>query len=107
VGENTHIGSDAPILAIVEAPTFLWGYQTQASEGKKLTPLVSTAGRVGTSPALSPVSSGHSKTRVGESTQVGFQQQRYHTPERTMTWTKPEAEVVAVTMEVTAYVATL
>jgi hypothetical protein len=25
----------------------------------------------------------------------------------TMTWTKPEAEVVAVTMEVTAYVATL
>jgi coenzyme PQQ precursor peptide PqqA len=24
-----------------------------------------------------------------------------------MTWTKPEAEVVAVTMEVTAYVATL
>ena len=29
------------------------------------------------------------------------------TAERTMTWTKPEAEVVAVTMEVTAYVATL
>jgi coenzyme PQQ precursor peptide PqqA len=27
--------------------------------------------------------------------------------ERTMKWTKPEAEVVAVTMEVTAYVATL
>jgi coenzyme PQQ precursor peptide PqqA len=27
--------------------------------------------------------------------------------ERAMTWTKPEAEVVAVTMEVTAYVATL
>jgi coenzyme PQQ precursor peptide PqqA len=27
--------------------------------------------------------------------------------DRTMTWTKPEAEVVAVTMEVTAYVATL
>jgi coenzyme PQQ precursor peptide PqqA len=25
----------------------------------------------------------------------------------TMKWTKPEAEVVAVTMEVTAYVATL
>lgn len=24
-----------------------------------------------------------------------------------MTWTKPEAEIVAVTMEVTAYVATL
>jgi hypothetical protein len=29
------------------------------------------------------------------------------TTECTMTWTKPEAEVVAVTMEVTAYVATL
>ena len=30
------------------------------------------------------------------------------TAERTtMSWTKPEAEVVAVTMEVTAYVATL
>lgn len=28
-------------------------------------------------------------------------------PEDTMTWTKPEAEIVAVTMEVTAYVATL
>ena len=27
--------------------------------------------------------------------------------ESTMKWTKPEAEVVAVTMEVTAYVATL
>jgi coenzyme PQQ precursor peptide PqqA len=25
----------------------------------------------------------------------------------TMTWSKPEAEIVAVTMEVTAYVATL
>ena len=28
-------------------------------------------------------------------------------PEGAMTWTKPEAEIVAVTMEVTAYVATL
>ncbi len=27
--------------------------------------------------------------------------------ESPMTWTKPEAEIVAVTMEVTAYVATL
>jgi len=27
--------------------------------------------------------------------------------EPAMTWTKPEAEIVAVTMEVTAYVATL
>jgi hypothetical protein len=31
----------------------------------------------------------------------------HHTLENIMTWTKPEAEVVAVTMEVTAYVATL
>jgi hypothetical protein len=45
-------------------------------------------------------------TRVGESTQLSFLQLPYQ-PERTMTWTKPEAEVVAVTMEVTAYVATL
>lgn len=30
-----------------------------------------------------------------------------HEPELQMTWTKPAAEVVAVTMEVTAYVATL
>ncbi len=29
------------------------------------------------------------------------------TEEKNMKWTKPEAEVVAVTMEVTAYVATL
>jgi coenzyme PQQ precursor peptide PqqA len=27
--------------------------------------------------------------------------------DHTMSWTKPEAEIVAVTMEVTAYVATL
>jgi hypothetical protein len=31
----------------------------------------------------------------------------HHTTEELMKWTKPEAEVVAVTMEVTAYVATL
>jgi coenzyme PQQ precursor peptide PqqA len=31
----------------------------------------------------------------------------HHSEEVRMTWTKPEAEVVAVTMEVTAYVATL
>jgi hypothetical protein len=31
----------------------------------------------------------------------------YPTEEEDMKWTKPEAEVVAVTMEVTAYVATL
>jgi coenzyme PQQ precursor peptide PqqA len=34
---------------------------------------------------------------------IGFS----HSLEPAMTWTKPEAEVVAVTMEVTAYVATL
>ncbi len=34
---------------------------------------------------------------------------RFTTPQEdgTMKWTKPEAEIVAVTMEVTAYVATL
>jgi coenzyme PQQ precursor peptide PqqA len=31
----------------------------------------------------------------------------YQSGANTMSWTKPEAEVVAVTMEVTAYVATL
>jgi coenzyme PQQ precursor peptide PqqA len=31
----------------------------------------------------------------------------YHNWSGHMSWTKPEAEVVAVTMEVTAYVATL
>jgi coenzyme PQQ precursor peptide PqqA len=41
---------------------------------------------------------------VGESTHPKFS---YTNPEHTMTWTKPEAEIVAVTMEVTAYVATL
>jgi coenzyme PQQ precursor peptide PqqA len=41
---------------------------------------------------------------VGESTHPKFS---YTNLERTMTWTKPEAEIVAVTMEVTAYVATL
>ncbi|HEX5635074.1 MAG TPA: pyrroloquinoline quinone precursor peptide PqqA [Gemmatimonadales bacterium] len=30
-----------------------------------------------------------------------------HLQEASMRWTKPEAEIVAVTMEVTAYVATL
>jgi hypothetical protein len=49
--------------------------------------------------------------RQGEKTHHGSGPVRPHhqpTPERSfMKWTKPEAEVVAVTMEVTAYVATL
>jgi coenzyme PQQ precursor peptide PqqA len=38
---------------------------------------------------------------------LGRTARRTHTAEEHMKWTKPEAEVVAVTMEVTAYVATL
>jgi coenzyme PQQ precursor peptide PqqA len=37
----------------------------------------------------------------------GSHRARHFNPEGAMTWTKPEAEIVAVTMEVTAYVATL
>jgi hypothetical protein len=51
------------------------------------------------------VSSGPAAARLGEITQVDYSLTYYL--ERTMSWTKPEAEVVAVTMEVTAYVATL
>ncbi|MEZ0334597.1 MAG: pyrroloquinoline quinone precursor peptide PqqA [Gemmatimonadales bacterium] len=43
-------------------------------------------------------------------TQSAFQgshRAHHFNPEGAMTWTKPEAEIVAVTMEVTAYVATL
>lgn len=44
--------------------------------------------------------------RLGEITQLN--DDTYHQcGAHPMTWTKPEAEVVAVTMEVTAYVATL
>jgi hypothetical protein len=48
-------------------------------------------------------------TRQGEETQSVPDHMVHHQPtERSlMKWTKPEAEVVAVTMEVTAYVATL
>jgi coenzyme PQQ precursor peptide PqqA len=38
---------------------------------------------------------------------LGRTARRTPTPEGFMKWTKPEAEVVAVTMEVTAYVAAL
>ncbi|MBA3658289.1 MAG: pyrroloquinoline quinone precursor peptide PqqA [Gemmatimonadales bacterium] len=37
----------------------------------------------------------------------GHQRLTHQPTEHDMTWTKPEAEIVAVTMEVTAYVATL
>jgi hypothetical protein len=38
---------------------------------------------------------------------TGWDHPTTHSLEDAMKWTKPEAEVVAVTMEVTAYVATL
>jgi coenzyme PQQ precursor peptide PqqA len=37
----------------------------------------------------------------------GSHRAHHFNTEGAMTWTKPEAEIVAVTMEVTAYVATL
>jgi coenzyme PQQ precursor peptide PqqA len=52
------------------------------------------------------VSSGPAAARLGEITQVEHRF-TYYLWSVTMSWTKPEAEVVAVTMEVTAYVATL
>jgi hypothetical protein len=47
--------------------------------------------------------------RLGDSTQSFRAVPAHFQPlwEVLMTWSKPEAEVVAVTMEVTAYVATL
>jgi hypothetical protein len=48
---------------------------------------------------------GDSSPRVGDSTQTTLPTS--FPAEFKMIWTKPEAEVVAVTMEVTAYVATL
>jgi len=52
------------------------------------------------------MSSGPATARLGEMTQYRCRLTHYPL-EQEMTWTKPEAEVVAVTMEVTAYVATL
>ena len=60
----------------------------------------------GTTIALLPSSSGPATARLGEITQYRCRL-TYYPLEQQMTWTKPEAEVVAVTMEVTAYVATL
>ena len=64
----------------------------------------------GTRPAFERASSDHSLIRLGGSTQwKSGQTGPFFKPleESTMKWTKPEAEIVAVTMEVTAYVATL
>jgi hypothetical protein len=48
---------------------------------------------------------GNSLPRLGEGTHSSFC--HFSSRINDMAWTKPEAEVVAVTMEVTAYVATL
>jgi hypothetical protein len=63
----------------------------------------------GTASAYNRASSGGRTARLGEETQpCPGQVAQQPTPwEVEMRWTKPEAEVVAVTMEVTAYVATL
>jgi len=66
--------------------------------------------RNGTPSALPRASSGPWRVRLGEPTHrmPGRAARRTSTPGGyNMKWTKPEAEVVAVTMEVTAYVATL
>jgi len=60
----------------------------------------------GTLPALPRVRSGHATVRLGHSTHMSLVFSHYFGA-YIMSWTKPEAEVVAVTMEVTAYVATL
>lgn len=58
--------------------------------------------------ALRRAWSGHIPVRLGENTHLNDRVIYNQTAERRiMTWTKPQAEVVAVTMEVTAYVATL
>jgi len=64
----------------------------------------------GTPSAFERASSGHSAIRLGGNTQRQSGPNRpplQPLEESTMKWTKPEAEIVAVTMEVTAYVATL
>jgi coenzyme PQQ precursor peptide PqqA len=65
----------------------------------------------GTAPALWEASSGRSPVRLGGFTHIAFPGRNarpFNPPEGCpMKWTKPEAEIVAVTMEVTAYVSTL
>ena len=66
---------------------------------------------IGTPSAFERASSGPPTIRLGANTQSSFGpvwplvQPPWE--DQDMKWTKPEAEVVAVTMEVTAYVATL
>jgi hypothetical protein len=64
---------------------------------------------LGTPSALGRASSGQPLIRLGGNThRHAGRVARFHSQEDAiMKWTKPEAEVVAVTMEVTAYVATL
>jgi hypothetical protein len=64
---------------------------------------IGRSGECGTPPAFERASSGPPTIRLGGSTQSFTTLSE----DETMKWTKPEAEVVAVTMEVTAYVATL
>ena len=66
----------------------------------------------GTAPALERASSGREPARLGAFTQNAVEGRTGPTTQSLrrlpqMKWTKPEAEVVAVTLEVTAYVATL
>jgi len=60
----------------------------------------------GTPPAFERASSGPPTIRLGGNTQSSVRSTTLSEDEH-MKWTKPEAEIVAVTMEVTAYVATL
>ena len=60
----------------------------------------------GTPPAFERASSGPPTIRLGGNTQSSVRSTTLSEDEN-MKWTKPEAEIVAVTMEVTAYVATL
>jgi coenzyme PQQ precursor peptide PqqA len=60
----------------------------------------------GTPHAFERASSGPPTIRLGGNTQSSVRSTTLSEDEN-MKWTKPEAEIVAVTMEVTAYVATL
>ena len=60
----------------------------------------------GTPSAFERASSGPPTIRLGGNTQSSVRSTTLSEDEH-MKWTKPEAEIVAVTMEVTAYVATL
>jgi coenzyme PQQ precursor peptide PqqA len=68
--------------------------------------MIGRAGNCGTPPAFERASSGPPTIRLGGSTQSLIRSTTL-SEDANMKWTKPEAEIVAVTMEVTAYVATL